>query len=87
MLDTPHRPSKSAEEEKKSMDPARFAYISDRAYTAEQVEEMTAVVRASTTEDLRTCPNAKMFLRSFWYRSVQTDIISSEEMHVYTLAR
>lgn len=75
------------EEDKKSMDPARFAYISDRTYTAAQVEDMTAVVQKSTCDDLRTCPNAKMFLRSFWYRSVQGRAISKEEMHIYTLAR
>lgn len=69
------------------MDPARFSYISDQAYTAQQVQEMTAVVQKTTTEALRTCPNAKMFLRSFWYRSVQMGIISQEEMHIYTLAR
>ncbi|CAL8462949.1 g2483 [Coccomyxa elongata] len=74
------------EEEKKAMDPARFAYISDRTYTAAQVEEMTAVVQTSTCDDLRTCPNAKMFLRSFWYRSVQGGAINKEEMHIYTLA-
>jgi hypothetical protein len=80
-------PPPDEEEEKKSMDPARFAYISDRTYTAAQVEETTAVVQSSTCDDLRTCPNAKMFLRSFWYRSVQGKVISKEEMHIYTLAR
>ena len=88
MADVPSRVSVAiVEEEKKALDPSKFAYISDRTYTAEQVEQMTAVVQQFTSTDLRCAPNAKMFLRSFWYRSVQAGTMSSEEMHVYTLAR
>ena len=88
MADVPCKVSAAGdEEEKKALDPSKFAYISDRTYTAEQVEQMTAVVQQFTSTDLRCAPNAKMFLRSFWYRSVQAGTMSSEEMHVYTLAR
>ena len=48
---------------------------------------MTATIQDCTTDDLRTSPNSKMFLRSFWYRLVQASAVSSEEMHIYTLSR
>ena len=32
-------------------------------------------------------PNAKMFLRSFWYRSVVSGLLTQDEMHIYTVAR
>lgn len=74
-------------ENDKDLDPQRFAYISDRTYTPAEVEELTSVVHRETPAHVRTAPNAKMFLRSFWYRGVMTGIVSSEEMHLYTVAR
>ena len=87
MADLHSRKTVPQEEEQKLLDPSKFAYISDRTYTPEQVEQMTAVVQQFTSDDLRTAPNAKMFLRSYWYRSVQAGTTSGEEMHIYTLAR
>lgn len=71
----------------RNLAPDRFAYISDSTYTEAQVVEMTATIQNCTTDDLRTSPNSKMFLRSFWYRLVQASAVSSEEMHIYTLSR
>ena len=71
----------------RNMSPDRFAYISDSTYTEAQVVDMTAVIQNCTPDDLRTSPNSKMFLRSFWYRLVQASVVSSEEMHIYTLSR
>ena len=71
----------------RNLAPDRFAYISDSTYTEAQVVDMTATVQDCTTDDLRTSPNSKMFLRSFWYRLVQASTVSSEEMHIYTLSR
>ena len=71
----------------RNLAPDRFAYISDSTYTEAQVVEMTATIQDCTTDDLRTSPNSKMFLRSFWYRLVQASVVSSEEMHIYTLSR
>ena len=71
----------------RNLAPDRFAYISDSTYTEAQVVDMTATIQNCTTDDLRTSPNSKMFLRSFWYRLVQASAVSSEEMHIYTLSR
>ena len=71
----------------RNLAPDRFAYISDSTYTEAQVVDMTATIQDCTTDDLRTSPNSKMFLRSFWYRLVQASAVSSEEMHIYTLSR
>ena len=71
----------------RNMAPERFAYISDSTYTAAEVVDMTAIIQNCTPDDLRTSPNSKMFLRSFWYRLVQASAVSSEEMHIYTLSR
>ena len=87
MADVPTTASEKAEEGRKALDPSKFAYISDRTYTAQEVEQMTAVVQRFTSADLRTAPNAKMFLRSYWYRSVQAGTMCGDEMHIYTLAR
>lgn len=87
MGDTKEKEPKEAAESEKSLDPARFAYISDRTYSAAEVEEVTAVVQASTPACMRSAPNAKMFLRSFWYRSVVTGVLTADEMHIYTVAR
>lgn len=38
-------------------------------------------------EPLKRCPNAKMFLRSFWYRATQQGVVHADEMHIYTVAR
>ena len=69
------------------LDAQRFAYISDRTYTPEEVESMTQTVAASTPEHVKDAPNAKMFLRSLWYRAIMSTLLSSDEMHVYTVAR
>lgn len=87
MGDTKEKEPKEKVEREKSLDPARFAYISDRTYSAAEVEEVTAVVQASTPACLRSGPNAKMFLRSFWYRSVVSGLLTQDEMHIYTVAR
>ena len=71
----------------KELDPQRFTYISDRTYSPSEVEELTNLIRDETPEHVRTAPNAKMFLRSFWYRAVIEGLLHSEEMHLYTLAR
>lgn len=36
---------------------------------------------------LKRAPNAKMFLRSFWYRATLREVALPDEMHIYTLAR
>ena len=87
MGDTKEKEPKEKVEREKTLDPARFAYISDRTYSAAEVEEVTAVVQASTPACLRSGPNAKMFLRSFWYRSVVSGLLTQDEMHIYTVAR
>lgn len=38
-------------------------------------------------QHLKRCPNAKMFLRSFWYRATLRQVVHADEMHIYTLAR
>jgi len=87
MADTRAKESQAREEADKDLDPARFAYISDRTYSAAEVEEVTAVVQAGTPACMRSAPTAKMFLRSFWYRSVVAGLLTPEEMHIYTVAR
>lgn len=52
-----------------------------------QVEEWTAVVESSIPSKLKHAPNAKMFLRSFWYRAMINGNVAQEEMHIYALAR
>jgi len=55
----------------KELDPTRFSHISDRAYSPQDVVDATAKLVAVLPAQLRTrAPNAKMFLRSFWYRAV-----------------
>eukprot|EP00887_Chlorella_sp_A99_P007648 scaffold20.g7648.t1 len=80
------KPTALAADEAKSMDPQRFAYISDDTYTAEEVEECTQLIAALVPAHLKAAPNAKMFLRSFWYRATLKEVVSGEEMHIYTLA-
>ena len=83
----------------KELDPARFSHISDRAYSPQDVVDATARLVAALPAQLRTgAPNAKMFLRSFWYRAVAGGALASsssappsesgggDKMHVYTLA-
>ena len=70
-----------------SLDASRFAYISDRTYTPDEVESMTSTVVETIPEYLKDAPNAKMFLRSFWYRAVTSTLLSAGEMHVYAVAR
>ena len=48
---------------------------------------MLQVVAALVPAHLKSAPNAKMFLRSFWYRATLKDVVSADEMHIYTLAR
>ena len=71
----------------KLLDPQRFAYISDRTYTSAEVEELSLHIDRETPDFVKTAPNAKMFLRSFWYRAVTEHLLHSEEMHIYTVAR
>lgn len=71
----------------KELDPQRFAYISDRTYSPSEVKELTEVIQRGTPDHVRMAPNAKMFLRSFWYRAVTEGLLHSEEMHLYTIAR
>jgi cyclin A len=35
---------------------------------------------------MRDSPNAKMYLRSFWYRATQQGVVGADDMHVYTAA-
>lgn len=70
-----------------NLDPQRFAYISDRTYTPEEVESMTRIVADTTEEHVKDAPNAKMFLRSLWYRAIMSTLLSADEMHIYTVAR
>lgn len=71
----------------KKLDPQRFAYISDRTYSPAEVEELTSIIHRETPDYVRNAPNAKMFLRSFWYRATTEGLLHSEEMHLYTAAR
>ncbi len=70
-----------------NLDAQRFAYISDRTFTPEEVESMTQTVASTTPEHVKNAPNAKIFLRSLWYRAIMSTLLSSDEMHVYTVAR
>lgn len=70
-----------------NLDPQRFAYMCDRTYTSDQVESETKVVADTTEEHVKDAPNAKMFLRSLWYRAIMSTLLSADEMHVYTVAR
>lgn len=45
------------------------------------------VIAQLVPEHLKRCPNAKMFLRSFWYRATLRQVVHADEMHIYTLAR
>lgn len=99
---TSSSPPDEAEEDDsaKELDPRRFSHISDRAYSPRDVVDATAGLVAVLPAQLRTrAPNAKMFLRSFWYRAVAGGAVSpsgsssaaassdgGDKMHVYTLA-
>ncbi|KAK9806713.1 hypothetical protein WJX72_000302 [[Myrmecia] bisecta] len=86
MGDTRKRLPIKLQDQDKDLDPQRFAYISDRTYTPEEVEEFTTVIANCTPEHVKDAPNPKMFLRSFWYRTVSSGLVTSEEMHIYTIA-
>jgi hypothetical protein len=70
------------------LDPARFSHIAARTYTPAAVEAATAAVRAAAPPCLAGAPNAKMFLRAFWYRGLSAHVVAGgpDAMHVYTLA-
>ena len=72
---------------KSSLDPERFAFVSDGVFTPAQVEEKTSELQQHIPKDLRTAPTAKMFLRTFWYRLLQADLAAADQMHLYTIAR
>ncbi|KAK9863919.1 hypothetical protein WJX84_000139 [Apatococcus fuscideae] len=86
MGDTRRRLAIRLGEQDKNLDPARFAFISDRTYTVEEVEQATRTVADTVPEEIRDAPNGKMFLRSFWYRGVAALVMEPEEMHIYTIA-
>ncbi len=88
MGDTSSRPPfKNLKEQDRDLDPARFAYISDSTYTPEQIEQMTACIVEAIPCVVKDSPNAKMFLRSFWYRARQGGVVDEDEMHIYALGR
>lgn len=69
------------------LDASRFAYISDGAYTPDEVACMTNTIAKIIPDNVKCAPNAKNFLRSFWYRAVMSKLLSADEMHIYTVAR
>lgn len=71
----------------KDLEPQRFASVSDKTYSSEEVVKMTDEVQRSIPAHLRQAPSAKMFLRSFWYRLTAAQEVDSSKMHIYTLAR
>ncbi len=48
---------------------------------------LAQVVAGAVPSHIKTSPSSKMFLRSFWYRGVSSDLVDKDEMHIYTLAR
>ncbi|KAK9809822.1 hypothetical protein WJX73_010078 [Symbiochloris irregularis] len=70
----------------KQLDPQRFAQISDKTYSPDEVEQATAEVQEAIPHELQVAPCAKLFLRSFWYRLAASKHIDNGRMHVYTLA-
>ncbi|KAG7673371.1 putative Cyclin-A1-1 [Nannochloris sp. 'desiccata'] len=82
------RPTSSAiAPSESSLEASRFAHISANTYTSEQVEEMTRAVSTLVPSSLNEYPNAKMHLRSLWFRAAsQNGLITPREMHVYSLA-
>lgn len=70
------------------LDPARFAHVAARTYTPSAVADATAAVVDASPPALAAAPNAKMFLRAFWYRALAAGGVKGggEAMHVYTLA-
>lgn len=69
------------------LDPQRFAHISDRTYSPAEVETLTRSIERETPDFVEECPNAKMFLRTFWYRALLESWTDREEMHIYIVAR
>ncbi|KDD75156.1 hypothetical protein H632_c838p0 [Helicosporidium sp. ATCC 50920] len=80
------KPTALVSEADKALDAQRFAHVSDDTYTVEEVEQVTQLISGLVPDRLKTAPNMKMFLRSFWYRASLTGVLCAEEMHVYTLA-
>ena len=74
-------------DEDRNLDAKHFACISGHTYTSEEVESMTQTVASNTPQHVKSAPNAKMFLRSLWYRAIMSMLLSPDEMHVYTVAR
>ena len=72
---------------KSSLNPERFAFVSDGTYSPSQVEATTAEVEQHIPDDLRLAPTAKMFLRTFWYRLLRAELAAADQMHLYTVAR
>ena len=84
----PAAPAAPAPEADDPLDPARFAHVAARTYSPAAVEAATASVVAAAPPALACAPNAKMFLRAFWYRALAAGGVAGggEAMHVYTLA-
>jgi hypothetical protein len=69
--------SDGADDKGGELDPSRFSHISDAAYSPQDVVDATARLVAALPARLRNgAPNAKMFLRSFWYRAVAGGALS-----------
>lgn len=57
------------------------------ALTRRRPSPAPQVVAAAIPAALKAAPNAKMFLRSFWYRATLKEVVAGDEMHIYTVAR
>ena len=58
-----------------SLKACRFAYISDRTYTLDEVESVTSTVAETTPEHLKDTPRAKVFFRRLWYPAVMSVLL------------
>ena len=87
MADTVQRLPLKLQPASLDLDAKRFSYISDRTYSAKEVEVMTDLVTQLTPEVVKDAPNAKMFLRSLWFKAQQQQLVHQDDMHIYTVAR
>jgi hypothetical protein len=44
-------------------------------------------VADAVSQELKTLPNSKMFLRALWFCTTLSGVLTDDHMHVYTLAR
>lgn len=63
-----------------------FAAVTNKTFSAEEVDKMSKAVQEAVPRAARRVPNSQIFLRVYWFASVAAGLLPANHMHVYFLA-